>query len=416
MQVGAVVVLDGPVNASELAATLAERAATVPRLRQRLMATPFGGGRPVWIDDPDFDVMRHVSVRRDVGPGDEAALLDLAADVVWTRLPAGRPQWRAVVVDGLAERRAAVVIGFHHVLADGIGGLAVLAHLVDGGTDGSGTPGTSTPPRPAPGSATLVLDAWRERAASLGRLPRTWRRWRDALRTLRATPRPRASSSSLNRPTGAHRALAVARTDLEPLHRVARSLDATVNDVVLTCVAGALHEVLQQRGEQVEHFVMSIPVSARQRAEVAHLGNEVGTALVDVPATGDLDDRLATVAARTRAAKQAASGESAASLVAPLFRLLARVGAFGWFIARQRTVNTFVTNLRGPEERLHLGGHEVLDIVPVALITGNVTVAFAVLSYAGRLDVTVLADPRACPDWRSIHQVLQRELDQLALE
>ena len=421
MQVGAVVVLDGPVDPTELVATLATRAATVPRLRQRLRSTPFGAGRPIWVDDPGFDTRHHVRIRRIAEPCDEAALLELAADVVWTRLPADRPQWRAVVVDGLRDDRAAVVISFHHVLADGIGGLAVLAHLVDDGartteTTTADTRGSIPPPRTAPGTTALVLDAWRERLATLARLPSAWRRWRDTVRSLRATPRPRASRSSLNRPTGAQRVLAVARTDLEPLHRAARAHGATVNDVILTCVATALSEALHERGEQVDHFVMSVPVSARRTAEIAQLGNEVGTALVDVPTAGPFVDRLTTVAERTRVAKQSAAGESAASLVAPLFRLLARVGMFRWFIAHQRSVNTFVTNLRGPQERLRLGGHEVLDVVPVALITGNVAVAFAVLSYAGRLDVTVLADPQACPDWRSVHEVLQRELSQLALE
>ena len=413
MQVGAVVVLDGPVHPSELAATLAERAATVPRLRQRLMATPFGAGRPIWVDETDFDARGHVSVRRIAEPCDEAALLELAADVVWARLPADRPQWRAVVVDGLRDDRAAAVIGFHHVLADGIGGLAVLAHLVDGGATTTGTGGAIPPPRAAPSATTMVLDALRERAAAIGRAPRTCRRWGDALRELRATPRPRASRSSLNRSTGARRVLAVARTELQPLHHVARAHGATVNDVVLTCVAAALHEVLRRRGDHVDHVVMSVPVSARRTAEIARLGNEVGTALVDVPATGRFAARLGTVAERTRIAKRAA-GDQSAAMVAPLFRLLARVGAFGWFIAHQRTVNTFVTNLRGPEEQLHLGGHAVLDVVPIALLTGNVPVAFAVLSYAGRLDVSVLADPEACPDWRAVHEVLQHELDHVA--
>lgn len=96
-----------------------------------------------------------------------------------------------------------------------------------------------------------------------------------------------------------------------------------------------------------------------------------------------------------------------------MFRALAKVGAFGWFIDRQRVINTFVSNLRGPEQRLTLFGALVVDVIPVPMITGNITVAFAALSYAGGLNVTVIADPELCPDLPGVVRTVQRELDVL---
>ena len=95
-----------------------------------------------------------------------------------------------------------------------------------------------------------------------------------------------------------------------------------------------------------------------------------------------------------------------------MFRLLARLGIFQWFIDRQRLVHTFVTNLRGPDVQLTFE-RPIVDVIPVAVVTGNVTVSLAVLSYAGGLDITLIADPDACPDLEVLRDALQGELDRL---
>ena len=104
---------------------------------------------------------------------------------------------------------------------------------------------------------------------------------------------------------------------------------------------------------------------------------------------------------------------ASAALLGPVFRLLARLGIFHWYIDRQRLVNTFVTNLRGPDARLTFLDAPIVDVLPVALVTGNVTVSFAVMSYAGSLVVTVIADPDACPDVAVLGELLAGELHAL---
>ena len=133
---------------------------------------------------------------------------------------------------------------------------------------------------------------------------------------------------------------------------------------------------------------------------------------IEVPATGDEAVRLRAIAARTRTAKQTSRAASTA-LLGPVFRLLARLGIFQWFIDRQRLVHTFVTNLRGPDVQLRFLDRPIVDVIPVAVVTGNVTVSLAVLSYAGTLDVTLIADPDACPDLDVLRDALQDELDRL---
>lgn len=124
--------------------------------------------------------------------------------------------------------------------------------------------------------------------------------------------------------------------------------------------------------------------------------------------------RLAAIARITRDHRTAAPGASAAVL-GPAFRILARLGALRWFVNRQRLVSTFVTNLRGPTARLSLLGAPISGVIPVSPITGNITVAFAALSYAGTLVDTVVADPERCPDLPVLVANLQCELDTMML-
>ena len=148
MQAGAVLMLDaGPdFDLAAAKATLAARITAVPRLRQRLVRAPLGCGRPIWVDDRAFDIEAHVRSVPCQPPGDEAALLELVTAIATRPLPWSRPLWSATFVTGLASGRVALIVVFHHVLADGIGGLAVLASLVDS------APGAASAPLPRPAS------------------------------------------------------------------------------------------------------------------------------------------------------------------------------------------------------------------------------------------------------------------------
>jgi WS/DGAT/MGAT family acyltransferase len=359
----------------------------------------------VWVDDPAFDISDHVSSVGCPAPGDERALLRIVAQAVTTRLARDRPLWSVTLVTDLSPDRSALVVVFHHVLADGIGGLAVLAHLVDGAPV---APDHGFPRR-APRHRELAVDAARTRARAVGTLPTEIGRLRAAVAEAGIGRTTRAPHCSLNQPTGTNRALAVARVDLTALHAAAHAHGGTINDAVLSAVAGALRTVLTARGEDVDHLVVSIPVSARRQAEVAELGNRVGVIPVEIPTTGDPIRRLAAIARITRQRKTAAPGSSAA-LIGRGFRALAKIGAYRWFVDRQRLVNTFVSDLHGPDHAMTFLGAPIVDLIPVSGISGNVTVAFVALSYAGTLTVTVIADPDRVPDLDDLAEALRREL------
>lgn len=413
--VGAVLLLDrGDAGPAELTRVLRTRAAAIPRLRQRLVPVPPGCGRPVWLDAPAFDAGAHVRHLPCPPPGDEQSLLDLAASVVGERLPPDRPLWAAVVVTGVAGDRVGLVVVVHHVVADGLGGLAVLTGLLDPRPGDGGAAGPAPHPRPdRPARGRLVADALRSDRARLARLPATWRDLRRAVGAgggLRAEPA--APCSLLARTVGGTR-LAVARTDLAGLRAAAHRDGGTVNDAVLAAVGGALGTVLQERGETVDTFRAAVMVSARRAASPGELGNQVTPLLVGVPAAGPPHARLGRVAGTVARAREQATGPSVVTVLGPAFRWAARAGIYRMLMVRQRRMHTLVSDVRGPAEPVTLAGRPVSAIIPVAVgESGNVTVSFVALSYAGTLTVTVVADS-SVPDLPLLAGALQAELTAL---
>ena len=303
-------------------ALLAERVAAVARLRRRLVRTPLGCGGPVWVDDPGFDIGRHVHQARCPDPCDEPALMGLAWETTARRLSRDAALWSALLVSGLADGGAAVVLVLHHALADGIGGLVVLTDLVD-----PGTPTTETGfPRPIPSTLVLAGDAARRRLRAVRALGANARLLRASLSAGGGLRPPRAQPCSLLAATGPRRRALVLHTELADLRRAVHPRGATVNDALLVAVAGALHHVLARRGEALDRIVVAVPVSGRGPSQRHELGNMVTPLLVAALTRGSLDERLAAVSSQVRVGREQASGPPAIAVLGWLFRPLAVLG------------------------------------------------------------------------------------------
>ena len=415
--IGAVLLLDAAPGFSVANARrmLGERILAVPRLRQRLHRAPPGCGRPYWADDPAFDIDNHLRQVRCPPPGDDRSLLDLAAAQVCEPLPWSRPLWSATFVTGLADGGTGLVFVMDHVLADGPALLSVLGTLA--GQDAAAVRAVAPFPWPAPRRRDLAADAWRSR---LRRPPATGpagqrqagglRRFRAGIAELGGARLPRRRPvTSLNQPVGPRRRLDAVTVDLASLRDLGHAHGGTVNDVLLAAIAGALRTLLAARGEQLSNVGMTVPVAARGPAGDGELGNQIGIMPIIVPAAGDFGTRVRRIAATTRERKSRARGASAALFV-PAFLLLARAGLLRWLVTRQHAVQTFVTNLRGPEAPLTIAGAGVRAIIPIPSTTGNVTVTFAAVSYAGTLRITILSDPDRVPDVAVLAEALRREL------
>ncbi|GAA4476294.1 diacyglycerol O-acyltransferase [Rhodococcus olei] len=399
MNIGAILEFDpspGP-DLSTVSTLLAERIPRIPRLRQRLRRVPFGCGHPVWVDDPGFALEHHLTEQDWPAPAGERQLFDLAAEFVCTPLSRDRPLWQARLVSDRSSGRTALIVVLHHVLADGLGGLAVLAALTDSG------PRLAGPvfPQPPPSRRALAADAARAQVAAVRALPVAMRRGFAGLRELGlGRTRPRlVEPTSLNRPTSSRRRVTRVTVPLAEVTSLAHGHHGTVNDVVVAAVTGAVLAVLRARGERPGRLVVSVPISGRRGTTADRLGNVTGVRPVSVPAIADDEDRLTRFVAATSAAP--GHDPERASSGGPLglaFRALSRLGMFQLFIDHQRMVHTFVTNLRGPAEPVELAGFRVRSLVPLVVTPGNVGVTFAVLSYAGDLGITLVADPAIVPE------------------
>jgi hypothetical protein len=199
--------------------------------------------------------------------------------------------------------------------------------------------------------------------------------------------------------------------DRARLAAAAHGNGATVNDAVLVSVAAALHGLLLDRGEYVDPIVVTVPVSGRRPGGGQDVGNLVSPMLVNVPTSGTLGESLAAVRAAVAAHKTAATGPPPIAVLGGLFRLLARLGVYRFYINHQRRFHTLVTHVRGPMEPVRLGGIEVSAAIPVAVgEAGNTTVNFEVLTYAGILTIAAIVDPDHGPDPDELIERLQKEL------
>lgn len=396
MHVTAVVLLDGaPLMDSGGELLLADirrhvecRTSDTARLRQVLVWPR--RGRPTWVHDPAFDIDSHVVTRRVPEPGDEQSLLDLCCELDRPPLDRSRPLWQLWLLTGLADGRVALLVRLHHVIADGIAALELLSSVLDVAPDveaamttgppvttsASNTPtparlrhATARPRRLVAAAAPLALRARQVWAfARLGRAPRV----------------------SWLRPVGGTRTLALIRADLVAAKEAAHAHGGKLNDVVLAAVGGGAHRLLRSRGELVPGLAIHVAVAASVRRPGESGGNRVGIRLVPVPVDEpDAGARLEAVATYTAAARSLPPYH-------PNNRLLQR-----WMVrimSRQRTINLVLSNMPGPTVPLYFAGARVQEMFQLSALQGNVGIGVGVLSYAGALNVDIVADPEIVPD------------------
>jgi WS/DGAT/MGAT family acyltransferase len=412
---------DGRVRIEAVREQLEPRLHLVPRFRQLLYRPRLGMGWPLWVDAPSFDIADHIRVHTVNAPGEEAQLLQACQELARRKLDPTRPLWELWVLPGLQERRVAVFFRLHHAFADGAAALAAFGALLDMTPDAPTPVAPAWTPTPCPTDTELLRDNLRRRGQELGRgwaglthpsrtmraAREAWPAWREVLAEKPAPP------TSLNRPVGTARRLALIRSRLDLAKQIAHAHNAKVNDVVLTAVAGGLRELLASRGEDVEGLVQRamVTISLHDEQPWEAQGNRPGWMMVPLP-LGEPDPvrRLELIAAETAARKNEARPEAGSGI----FRFVAGQRVWYRLFPRQRAVNVVVTNAPGPPVPLYLAGARVLEVFPMMPTMGNLTLVVGVLSYEDQLDFTATADHDRCPDVEVFAQGVRSALDDLA--
>jgi WS/DGAT/MGAT family acyltransferase len=406
----------GRLRIEDVRAEVESRLHLVPKLRQRVQFSILGEAGPVWADDPEFDIAYHVRRAALPAPGSEVDLITLCAGLMEVPLDRERPLWEMWLVGGLEGGRVAVIEKLHHALADGLAGVELATVLLDVKRHPRPQRPAQPPWRPSPAPALLTMAArdvlrrgsvpLRATMSGLGSLRHPVRaageaaRLADALSTV-ITPRSIAPRCSLNAQVGHGRRLAFVREPLDELERVERRFGVTLNDLLLTAVAGGLHRLLSERGEQVDgrNVQALVPVGTDHHGD-HRLGNRVSAMLVRLPiGPAGPAARLWEVAreqTRCKRHHQPLAGELLVGMLDPWPQ--AALSAGSRLIHHQPFVNLVVTNVRGPGIPLYAMGARMLEAFPIVPLAGNLSVGVAALSYDRQLTVGVLADRNSCSD------------------
>lgn len=435
MHVGGVAVFRRPKSGfdyDKLVSLIEQRLSLVPRYRQKVVHVPGRIARPVWVDDPDFDVTYHVRRSALPKPGNDSQLHDLVARLMSRPLDHHRPLWEIYLVEGLANDQAAVITKTHQAVVDGIAALEIGQVMLDVSPTPRGSVENLWMPQPEPSGLQLVADAVTEVVQRPGELIENVRSaamdtvatvekvfgalggFASALRTA-VTPAP---GSPLNVRITPQRRFAVARAKLDDLRSVRKTHGGTVNDVVLASLSGALRNWLLSRGEIVSNSTTiraMAPLSVRDADPDS--GNNVSAYLVDLP-VGEPNPvvRLHHISHAMRAHKESGQSVAADALVrvsgfAP--PTLHAMGARAASSFSRRLFNVIVTNVPGPQVPLYAAGAKMTEIFPVVPLAKGQALAIGVTSYDGGVYFGLNGDRDAMSDVDVLASMVEESVEEL---
>ena len=434
LHVGSCFVYDGHISKAELVQVLEERLHLLPRYRQKVMFPPLRIAHPAWQDDPGFDIERHIEEVDLPAPGDDRVLSAFGGQLYAPPLDRAHPLWKMIILRGRPDGTTPVLWKVHHAMVDGVSGVDLMTVTHDSAPQ-SPPPSSPQPwqPQPLPD----MTSQWRE--ALNDRLTETLRSWTDSAQWFRPSQTAQAlrdSSRALlsfmqtlpslaqpipttpfNKPLSASRQFVWADFPFAAIRAVRAALGGTVNDVVLTIIAGGLGKYLRARQYSTTRKVLRTmcPVSMRQEDEQGRLGNRVSMLLA--PLFIDEQDPLKRYAAQRAAVNQIKKQNQAGFLydllnrfgwVPPVWQIMA-----GQLPAANLVLNTVTTNVPGPQTPLYLAGHELLALRPIGLLSAGIGLFNAIVSYHQTLVIGGTVDPGLVSEPWSYAACLRESFDEL---
>ncbi len=422
---------DGSLDVETLHRFVESALRTMPRFRQKVVQVPLVDER-VWVDDERFNLDYHVRHTALPPPSDIRQLKRLAGRILSQKLDEHKPLWELWLVEAVEGDRFALIVKAHHAMVDGIGGMDLFASLLRLEPTASFPEPERWLPRPAPSATQLVTDELGRRAAmpwsALGAARDTLSHPLDTLQevresvaavgdTISAGLAP-SSETALNPEIGPYRRFDWTKTSIEEIREIRKHLGGTLNDVVLSVVAGAVARFLERRGERVDAdmvFRAMVPVSLRTENERGKPGNRVVNFLaplhVDERDPVRRLDRTSETLQELKESRLARGAEVIEEFADHGFTNV--VVQFVRLAANARAYNIVVTNVPGPPRALHLLTAPMTDIFPVVPLFNNQGVGIALFSYNGQLSWGLNADWDATPDLHSLVEDLEVEIQDL---
>ncbi len=441
MHVGTLAVVEGSLTFDSFRELLAGRVHLVRTFRQRLIQPPIALDLPYWIDDPHFNLDRHLQHIALPRPGGWKQLRTLAARIFSQPLDRSRPLWEIVFVEGLdtipqtPPGSVAIIAKVHHAAIDGVSGVDVMGLLFDVTPEPRPVPPPPPyNPEPLPDEMTLLArSAWSfiKRPLKLPGLAAD-----TALATLKAGYLTRvqgmdlptvpftAPPTRLNRPISSQRVWNTALLSLDRVKAIKNSIQGTtVNDVVLAICTGALRRYLLEKGELPDKpLVVMAPVSTRTSDEKNSLGNQVSAMFVQLPVQeADPVEQLRLVHHHASQAKAYLSAIDARTLTSfTEFIPYGLAGQAARLYSRMRIAemhapifNLTITNVPGPQIDLYMAGHRLLAIMGMGPIIDGMGLIIPVFSYNGILSLSPTSCPTIMPDIDRFTRYLREAANEL---
>jgi len=415
MNIGSVGIFEGPALSFEtLRAFVAAKIQFVPRCRQRVRDASGFLGRPVWIDDVNFDLDEHLRYES-LPSGGSSALEEFVGGLMARPLDRRHALWEMWLIDGLAEDRWAIVSKVHHCMVDGIAGTDLLTAIMDREPHAELMVPTVWTPSQEPTTIDFArfsavsglqsaMALVRRAVVALVHLHRSWERVHNVVVGAKRLWYPmRRGTTSLTGPIGPHPRWMRTRVRLDDVAAVRHVFGGTLNDVVVAAVTRAFRDLLLGRGEAVDDRTVTalVPVSLRAPDEQGRLGNRVADVHALLPlGTPDPISTLRMIHGHLADLKTSHEVEASG--------LLLRIGDFvprviadrlaRAILHRQENVETVVTNVPGPRATLYLCGRPMVEAYPFGPIAGHVRITVAIWSYCDDLYFGVTGDRDAVGD------------------
>jgi diacylglycerol O-acyltransferase len=431
----------GFVRFKDVIASFERRLGDLPLFRTRLVEVPGGLDRPYWIKDANFDVefhLRHIALPQ---PGDWRQLCIQTARLHSRPLDMSRPLWEAYIIEGLdnipnlPKGCFAVYTKMHHSMVDGAGGSSFITALHDLVPNPEQQRSWETEPRlvdTAPSVAELMTKTTLNSAKNTVQLVTgTLRSAKDltqyAIDIARkevAPPDISAPRTILNKSVGPHRVFDAAEFPLEGFKDIKNAVDATINDVALGVIGGALQRYLASKGEapKAGSLATAMPLNMRTRRGTTDENNQVGSVFSSLHTDiADPIERITAIKGSTEEAK--VSGEAspmvdALMLAGVLAPVISKSVARFWSrnqLSKHIPVNisTCISNVAGPNFPLYCAGAKMVDYYGLGVLTPGMGIFHLVFSYSGKLTLSVLADRDIMPDPEFYHDCLVAAYEEL---
>jgi WS/DGAT/MGAT family acyltransferase len=436
LHVGSVAVFEGPAPSyGDLVRLLVGKLPQVPRYRQRVREVPMQLGRPMWVDDPHFQILYHVRHTAVPSPGGDEQLRNLAGRVLGQRLDMAKPLWEVWLVEGLENGRWAIISKVHHCMVDGIAGTDLMQLIFDVDPDAPHPEPQEWTAQRDPSSLGLLTGAVVDSVThplrqltslpALGDVTRTARGLLGSGRTL-ATALPQVArqaatplARTLTGPIGPHRRWAWTDAEFTEFKTVRTAFGGTVNDVVLTAITRGFRDLLQGRGALSENVVVRsmVPVSVRRPGERGTLNNQVSAVFVDLP-VGEPDpvERLARIRRQMDDYKQTMQAVDARSIIAMgdfVAPTLLALGVRAAMQTGQLWCQAVTTNVPGPRVPLYVLGRRMCSTHAYVPIAGGTRVSIGIFSYLTSMTFGINADFDSFPDVDVLSGGIRRGVEEL---